>query len=164
MATMSIIPSDATLMITVGDDDSAVKDILPIVLRAYQSSSIAEESGITVKPQMTVIYKVNNATSASFNSTLNERLSLVESLRTAQEIINDVGVVGDSMDDSIFQSVMSLNPQMAQKTELRQNSMCSFININTGDSEIEGNIKFIGQLQNSPNPPDDKPEPRNGFK
>ena len=126
MATMSIIPSDATLMITVGDDDSAVKDILPIVLRAYQSSSIAEESGITVKPQMTVIYKVNNATSASFNSTLNERLSLVESLRTAQEIINDVGVVGDSMDDSIFQSVMSLNPQMAQKTELRQNSMCSF--------------------------------------
>ena len=33
MATMSIIPSDATIMMTVGDDDSAVKDILPIVLR-----------------------------------------------------------------------------------------------------------------------------------
>jgi len=40
MATMSIIPSDSTIMMTVGDDDSAVKDILPIVLRAYQSSSI----------------------------------------------------------------------------------------------------------------------------
>ena len=33
MATMSIIPSDASIMMTVGDDDSAVKDILPIVLR-----------------------------------------------------------------------------------------------------------------------------------
>ena len=58
MATMSIIPSDTTIMMTVGDDDSAVKDILPIVLRAYQSSSIAEESGLSVKPQMTVLYKV----------------------------------------------------------------------------------------------------------
>ena len=58
MATMSIIPSDATIMMTVGDDDSAVKDILPIVMRAYESSSIAEESGVTVKPQMTILYKV----------------------------------------------------------------------------------------------------------
>ena len=104
MATMSIIPADTNIMMTVGDDDSAVKDILPIVLRAYQSSSIAEESGLSVKPEMTVLYKVNNATCQSFNSTLNERLSLVESLRTAQEIINDVGVIGDSMEDSFFQS------------------------------------------------------------
>lgn len=162
MATMSIIPSDTTIMMTVGDDDSAVKDILPIVLRAYQSSSIAEESGLSVKPQMTVLYKVNNATCQSFNSTLNERLSLVESLRTAQEIINEVGVIGDSMEDSVFDSVMSLNPNSDQKTNLRQNSFCSFININTGDSEFEGNIRFIGQLQNSPNPPDDKPEPSYG--
>lgn len=38
MATMSIIPSDASIMMTVGDDDSAVKDILPIVLRIEGSS------------------------------------------------------------------------------------------------------------------------------
>ena len=37
MATMSIIPSDASIMMTVGDDDSAVKDILPIVLRTVIS-------------------------------------------------------------------------------------------------------------------------------
>ena len=105
MATMSIIPSDASIMMTVGDDDSAVKDILPIVLRikgsyelsdrfrlchfrfetqpfsrAYESSSIAEESGVAVKPQMTILYKVNNATSQSFNSTLSERMALIESL------------------------------------------------------------------------------------
>ena len=49
MATMSIIPSDSTIMMTVGDDDSAVKDIFPIVLRAYQSSSIGPGQNFTDK-------------------------------------------------------------------------------------------------------------------
>ena len=57
---------------------------------------------------------------------------------------------------------MSLNPNDQKGENVRQRSTCSFININTGDSEFEGNIKFIGQLQNSPNPPDDKPEPSYG--
>jgi len=56
----------------------------------------------------------------------------VESLRTAQDIINEVGVIGDSMDDSEYHSVMSLHPNSDQKTEIRQKSFCSFININTG--------------------------------
>ena len=42
MATMSIIPSDASIMMTVGDDDSAVKDILPIVLRIEGSSECSD--------------------------------------------------------------------------------------------------------------------------
>ena len=46
---------DATVMMTVGDDDSAVKDILPIVMRAYQSSSIAEESGFIVKVRISFL-------------------------------------------------------------------------------------------------------------
>ena len=45
---------------------------------------------------------MNNANSQSFNSTLNERLSLVESLRSAQEILDDVGVIGDSMDSQVI--------------------------------------------------------------
>ena len=49
-----------------------------------------------------MLYKVNNANSQSFNSTLNERLSLVESLRSAQEILDDVGVIGDSMDSQVI--------------------------------------------------------------
>ena len=35
MATMSIIPSDATVMMTVGDDDSAVKARFKIILIYY---------------------------------------------------------------------------------------------------------------------------------
>jgi len=57
---------------------------------------------------MTVLYKVNNANGHSFNATLNERLSLVESLRSANEILNDCGVIGDSMDDAVYNSVMSV--------------------------------------------------------
>ena len=52
---------------------------------------------------------------------------------------------------------MSIKGKTEKNDAIR--SMCSFININTGDSEFEGDIKFIGQLQTSPNPPEDKPEP-----
>ena len=45
--------------------------------------------------------------------------------------------------------------------KLSRDVSISFINISTGDNELEGNIKFIGQLKSSPSPPDDKPEP--GF-
>ena len=159
MATMSILPSDATIMMTVGDDDSAVKDILPIVMRAYESSSIAEESGIAVKPHMTILYKVNNATRDGFNSTLSERLALIESLRQAEDIIREVGVIGDAMEDAVFNSVMSIH-KLASKSEVRQGSVASFIQLSTGSDEADdkGNIKTIGQLKTSPNPPDDRPE------
>ena len=163
MATMSILPSDATIMMTVGDDDSAVKDILPIVMRAYESSSIAEESGITVKPHMTILYKVNNATRDGFISTLSERLALIESLRQAEDIIREVGVIGDAMEDAVFNSVMSIH-KLASKSEVRQGSVASFIQLSTGsdESDDKGNIKTIGQLKTSPNPPDDRPEPSYG--
>ena len=159
MATMSILPSDATIMMTVGDDDSAIKDILPIVMRAYESSSIAEESGITVKPHMTILYKVNNATRGGFSSTLSERLALIESLRQAEDIIREVGVIGDAMEDAVFNSVLSIH-KLASQSEVRQGSVASFIQLSTGsdESDDKGNIKTIGQLKTSPNPPDDRPE------
>ena len=69
---------------------------------------------------MTVLYKVNNANGHSFNATLHERLSLVESLRSANEILNDCGVIGDSMDDAVYNSVMSVaGGKEKGKNELR---------------------------------------------
>ena len=62
------------------------------------------------------------------------------------------------MEDSVFNSVMSIN-KLASKSEIRQNSVSSFIQVSTRSDEAdEGNIKCIGQLKTSPNPPDDKPE------
>ena len=84
-------------------------------------------------------------------------MALIEALRQAEDIIHEVGVIGDAMEDSVFNSVMSIN-KLASKSEIRQNSVSSFIQVSTrSDEHDEGNIKCIGQLKTSPNPPDDKP-------
>ena len=43
IATLSILPSDATILVINGEDDNALKDILPVVTLAYKGSRLAEE-------------------------------------------------------------------------------------------------------------------------
>ena len=45
MATLSILLADATIIVNPGENDEAIKDILPIVLLAYQGSTFAERKG-----------------------------------------------------------------------------------------------------------------------
>ncbi|KAK2706350.1 interferon-induced very large GTPase 1-like [Artemia franciscana] len=43
IATLSVLPSDATILVIKGENDNALKDILPIVALAYKGSKLAEE-------------------------------------------------------------------------------------------------------------------------
>ena len=45
MATLSILLADATVVVIPGENDAAIKEILPIVLMAYQGSKLAEING-----------------------------------------------------------------------------------------------------------------------
>ncbi|XP_065583796.1 interferon-induced very large GTPase 1-like [Artemia franciscana] len=45
IATLSILPSDAVILVIKGENDNALKDILPIVALAYKGSKLAEERG-----------------------------------------------------------------------------------------------------------------------
>ncbi|XP_065576708.1 uncharacterized protein LOC136037803 [Artemia franciscana] len=45
IATLSILPSDAVILLIKGENDKALKEILPIVALAYKGSKLAEERG-----------------------------------------------------------------------------------------------------------------------
>ncbi|KAK2709411.1 hypothetical protein QYM36_013169 [Artemia franciscana] len=45
IATLSILPSDAVILVIKGENDNALKEILPIVALAYKGSKLAEERG-----------------------------------------------------------------------------------------------------------------------
>ena len=45
IATLSILLSDATIVVIPGENDAAIKEILPVVLMAYQASKLAETNG-----------------------------------------------------------------------------------------------------------------------
>lgn len=56
MATLSILLADATIIVNPGENDAATKEILPIVLMAYQGSKLAEDNGGRLSSMMFFVY------------------------------------------------------------------------------------------------------------
>nr|CAH0102501.1 unnamed protein product [Daphnia galeata] len=56
MATLSILLSDASIVVIPLENDAAVKEILPIVLMAYQGSKLAEDNGGRLSSRMFFVY------------------------------------------------------------------------------------------------------------
>ena len=56
MATVSILLADATIIVNSGENDAAIKEILPIVLLAYQGSELAEEMGGQMSSMLFFVY------------------------------------------------------------------------------------------------------------
>ena len=56
MATLSILLADATIIVNPGENDAAIKEILPIVLLAYQGSKLAEEKGGRLSSMVFFVY------------------------------------------------------------------------------------------------------------
>ena len=56
MATLSILLADATIIVNPGENDAAIKEILPIVLLAYQGSQLAEKNGGRLSSMVFFVY------------------------------------------------------------------------------------------------------------
>ena len=57
LATFGILPADASILMVSNEDDSALKEVLPMVFLAFKSSSMAEECGGKMKAKMVFVYR-----------------------------------------------------------------------------------------------------------
>lgn len=89
MATLSILLSDATIVVIPGENDAAIKEILPVVKMAYQGSKLAESNGGQLSSMMFFVYnridttqkeKLNNIIQ-TLETSLNEAFDLVQRLK-----------------------------------------------------------------------------------
>ena len=56
MATLSILLADATIVVNPAEVDAAIKEILPVVLMAFQGSKLAEDNGDRLSRMMFFVY------------------------------------------------------------------------------------------------------------
>ncbi|CAF1218609.1 unnamed protein product [Rotaria sordida] len=56
MATFAVLPADATIILVNGEQDETLKDVLPIVMLAYQQSQLAENYGNQLASMMLFVY------------------------------------------------------------------------------------------------------------
>ncbi|EFX60663.1 hypothetical protein DAPPUDRAFT_342109 [Daphnia pulex] len=92
MATLSILLADATIVVTPGENDAAIKEILPIVLMAYQGSKLAEDNGGRLSSRMFFVYnRIDTSQKDKLNSIIQTLgISLHEAFSQVQKLTGNV--------------------------------------------------------------------------
>jgi hypothetical protein len=135
MATLSILLSDATIIVIPGENDAAVKEILPIVLMAYEGSKLAEDNGGRLSSRMFFLY--NRIDTNQKNMLENIIQSLGKSLHAA------------------FSQVQSLTGNL---TNLKSESPFGSFNLDSSSSTSDRDVCILGNVKSKSEPPGDVPD------
>jgi hypothetical protein len=138
MATLSILMSDASIVVIPGENDAAVKEILPIVLMAYQGSQLAENNGGRLSSRMFFVY---NRIDTQQKKNLD---SIIQTL-------------GNSLHDAFCQVQKSIGNEL---TNLKSENPFSDFKLISSDSS--GDVRILGNVYKQTEPPHDVPDEKYG--
>jgi hypothetical protein len=134
MATLSILLSDATIIVIPGENDAAVKEILPIVLMAYEGSKLAEDNGGRLSSRMFFLYNRIDTSQAS-------------------KLDNIIQILGTSL-HTAFSQVQSLTGNL---TNLKLESPFGSFKLDPSGSSGR-DVCILGNVKSNYVPPGDVPD------
>ena len=134
MATLSILLSDATIVVIPGENDAAVKEILPIVLMAYQGSQLAEDNGGRLSSMMFFVY---NRIDTKQKSKLD---NIIQTLGT-----------------SLYEAFDQVQRTTGNLTNLKLESPFANFKLVTSDSS-GSDVCILGNVKKQSEPPGDVPD------
>jgi hypothetical protein len=135
MATLSILLADATIVITPGENDAAIKEILPVVLMAYQGSKLAEDNGGRLSSKVFFVYNRIDT------SQKNKLSSIIQSL-------------GTSLHEAFSQVQKLAGDSALLKSEARPFGNLDVSNPNSSESDV----CILGNVKKEYEPPGDIPD------
>jgi hypothetical protein len=138
MATLSILLSDATIIVIPGENDAAVKEILPIVLMAYQGSQLAEENGGRLSPRIFFVYN---------------RIDTKEKHKL-DTIIQTLGT-------SLHEAFSQVQNMTGNSSNLKSESPFANFNLTSTDSS-RSDVCILGNVNKQTKPPGDVPDEEYG--
>ena len=161
MATLSILLADATIIVNPGENDAAIKEILPIVLLAYQGSKLAEEKGGRLSCMVFFVYN-------RIDTQQKDKLG------------NILQILGTSLHDAFnkvsqLSGMPSTSPVTADNVSDRANQVeQNSYNISSSAASlfrrfkldpsnlVESDVRILGNIKKNFLPPDDIPDPAYG--
>ncbi|KDO26851.1 hypothetical protein SPRG_08142 [Saprolegnia parasitica CBS 223.65] len=131
MASVAILPADATIILTKGESTNTIHDVLPIVLSAFANSELAATSGGHLPTKL--YFAFNQIDVTQKNSMATSLRALVDSLRSSAKQIATV----------------------------RQATATTFLRDFAADitDEATSAVRFLGLTQGQTTPPHDGPLP-----
>ena len=152
MATFAVLPAHACLVTTVNEEDSAIKEVLPIVMLAFKGSNIAQESAGRLSSLLFFVYSKVGTSPSDLEGFEENRRQLVMELQNAADKIADSNVAGG-------------DPTMSSTAESGGKNLKKILsNFKTSGNEAESDVKYLGLLNKSEKPPDDVPNFEYGEK
>ena len=166
MATLSILLADATIIVNPGENDAAIKEILPIVLMAYQvsnsltlnrvanryrnfnisqGSKLAEDNGGRLSTMMFFVYN-------RVDTTRKDKLSTI--IQTLAASLNDAFDAVLNLDGNVNTS----QQQFSATAHLNSESPLRNFRIDSSNSS-ESDVRILGNIKEKFTPPGDVPDP-----
>ena len=139
MATFAVLPADATIIMVNSEDDSAVREVLPIVMLAYQQSELAASSTSQLSTRMFFVYT---------------RVDMSDT----KKLVNNI----QAMFMDVTENARKLQKGPEISDDRKGNAMLfRDFRVKANDGDIGGkdsDIKFLGKVRKSDMPPDDVPD------
>ncbi|KDO24338.1 hypothetical protein SPRG_10415 [Saprolegnia parasitica CBS 223.65] len=131
MASVAILPADATIILTKGEATNTINDVLPIVLSAFANSELAAASGGHLSSKL--YFAFNQIDVSQTNNMASSLRALLDSLRNSAK----------------------------QIAAVRQTETATFLSDFRADiaDEAGSDVRFLGMTQGQTTPPNDVPLP-----
>jgi hypothetical protein len=148
LATFTVLPADACIVMVANEEDSGLKEVLPMAMLAFKESAMAEEHGGQMQAKLFFVYR-----SVDTNDTkkllMNQRKLQEDLRRASHEIAN-----------------LQINEVEEGGSQVRQppSTLDSLQNFRIDLDEENSDVKFFGNVKKSNVPPFDVPDDEYGNK
>ena len=124
MATLSVLPSDACIVTTVNEEDSAFEEVLPIVMLAFKGSTIAEEISGRLRAMLFFVYSRVDTSRQALEKFENNRRKLQLELEDAVSKIEGHKIAGDG---SVIEENVKKSPEKGQTASKTSGTLNKFV-------------------------------------
>ncbi|KAH9560980.1 hypothetical protein CY35_06G138000 [Sphagnum magellanicum] len=141
LATFAVLPADACIIMVANEEDSGLKEVLPMVLLAFKGSAMAEKHAGRMQAKLFFVYR-----SVDTNNTkalVNNQRKLQKDLRDASLEISNTKIYGEVEGSSQVPQSHSIN---------------SLNNFKVDVQEERSDVKYFGNLKKGNVPPLDTPD------
>lgn len=142
LATLGVLAADACVFMVANEDDSGLKEVLPMVMLAFKGSIVAETSGGRIRAKLFFVYRSVNT---------NETGKLRENKRKLQEYLREAAIQVAKLGQS--EGKASVDDGKGGQ-ELLQ---AMFNDFHVDDEEEKSDVKCMGNLTKGHMPPEDTP-------
>jgi hypothetical protein len=141
LATFAVLPADACIIMVANEEDSGLKEVLPMVLLAFKGSAMAEKHAGRMQAKLFFVYR-----SVDTNNTkalVNNQRKLQKDLREASLEISNTTIYGKVEGSSQVPRSHSINSLNKFKVDVQ---------------EERSDVKYFGNLKKGNVPPLDTPD------